>query len=525
MSPPALQAQASLPQLGDGQDMSLAQERKLGNQIARSIYRDPDYLDDPLLADYVQRIWQPLLQAARKRGDITPELDERFAWEVMLARDRTVNAFALPGGYLGVHLGLIALVGNRDELASVLAHELSHVTQRHIARLTAKQSQQAPWILGAMILGALSASKNPEAANAVIAGSQAAGAQAQLNFSRDMEREADRIGYQVLQDAGFAVQGFVGMFDKLALSNRINDNGSFPYLRTHPLTSERIGDMQARLQLGTAPPKTTSPGLATEHALMASRARLLANPASDTLRSELQQARALLKTPSAALKNTPVPTDASTDKNIAQLYSGAWAALRLRELDAAQQLVQRASELHKYRSNSVEVQTGYAQAAIDLLAIEIAMASNSVQNARSLLLPYLQAQTLQRPVLLAWGRIAVAQSTQVPTDSSGQLAQLEQVSERLQSWIADHPRDALAWDGLATVYAAQGLRLRAIRAQAESKVAVLDYSAALDRFKAGQELGKTSGSGGNDYIESSIIDVRARAVQAQMREFDSEPAR
>ena len=125
-----LYAQASLPQLGDGEDMSVVAERKLGNRIAREIYRDPDYLDDPLVSDYVQRIWQPLLKAARQRGEITPEQDARFAWEVMLARDRTVNAFALPGGYLGVHLGLIALVGNRDELASVLAHELSHVTQR-----------------------------------------------------------------------------------------------------------------------------------------------------------------------------------------------------------------------------------------------------------------------------------------------------------------------------------------------------------------------------------------------------------
>ncbi|MGA8514898.1 MAG: M48 family metalloprotease, partial [Burkholderiaceae bacterium] len=230
--------------------MSVAAERQLGQRIAREIYRDPDYIDDPVLLDYVQRIWQPLLQAARARGDITAELSERFAWEVMLARDRSVNAFALPGAYLGVHLGLIAIVGNRDELASVLAHELSHVTQRHIARMTTQQSQLSPWILGAMILGAVAARKNTEVANAVITGSQAAGAQAQLNFSRDMEREADRMGYQVLQDARFNVQGFVGMFDKLAQANRINDNGSFPYLRTHPLTSERIGDMQSRVQQG-----------------------------------------------------------------------------------------------------------------------------------------------------------------------------------------------------------------------------------------------------------------------------------
>ena len=132
-----------------------------------------------------------------------------------MGRDRSVNAFALPGGYLGLHLGLIAVVSSRDELASVLAHELSHVTQRHISRLTTKQNAQTPWVIGAMILGALAASKSPDAANALIAGGQAVAMQNQLNFSRDMEREADRVGFGVMSDAGFAPQGFASMFDKL----------------------------------------------------------------------------------------------------------------------------------------------------------------------------------------------------------------------------------------------------------------------------------------------------------------------
>ena len=139
---PARAADAmQLPTLGDGSEMSSSVERRLGDRIAREIYRDPDYIDDPVLADYVQGIWQPLLAAARARGDLSTELSERFAWELMLGRDRTVNAFALPGGYFGVHLGLLAVVGSRDELASVLGHELSHVTQRHISRVMAKQAQ------------------------------------------------------------------------------------------------------------------------------------------------------------------------------------------------------------------------------------------------------------------------------------------------------------------------------------------------------------------------------------------------
>ncbi|MDP2074463.1 MAG: M48 family metalloprotease, partial [Hydrogenophaga sp.] len=144
---------SALPSLGGGEGISLSAERRLGDRIARSIYQDPDYLDDPLLVDYLQSLWQPLLGSARARGDVPPELAERMAWELMISRERTVNAFALPGGYLGVNLGLLAVTERPDEVASVLAHELSHVSQRHIARLMSRDERMAPWMMGAMILG------------------------------------------------------------------------------------------------------------------------------------------------------------------------------------------------------------------------------------------------------------------------------------------------------------------------------------------------------------------------------------
>lgn len=124
--------------------MTTAVERRLGDRIARELYRDPDYLDDPVIMEYVQEIWQQLTAAARLRGELPEQLDQAFAWEILLGKDRSVNAFALPGGYLGVHLGLVAVVANRDELASVLAHELSHVTQRHISRSMSRQKDMAP---------------------------------------------------------------------------------------------------------------------------------------------------------------------------------------------------------------------------------------------------------------------------------------------------------------------------------------------------------------------------------------------
>ena len=146
-------SQARLPTLGDGGDMSAGAERRLGDGIARELYRDPDYIDDPQLTEYVQDMWQALIAAARTRGEISAELDDRFAFELFLGRDRMVNAFALPGGYLGVNLGLVGVVSTPDELASVLAHELSHISQRHIARLIGRQKVQTPLMIGAMVLG------------------------------------------------------------------------------------------------------------------------------------------------------------------------------------------------------------------------------------------------------------------------------------------------------------------------------------------------------------------------------------
>ena len=209
---------------------------------------------------------------------------QRFAWEPFLVRDRSVNAFALPGGYVGVHLGADQpSPSTADELASVLAHELSHVTQRHIARsVTTSQRQTLCWSLaGADPRRAGGAQQQPDAAQAAMLGGQAAAMQGQLNFSRDMEREADRIGLSVMNTAGFAPPGMAACSRSCDHANRLNDNGAYPYLRTHPLTTERIAEAQARLGTGAvAATRVARP----EHALMQARARVLMDKRVDALR-------------------------------------------------------------------------------------------------------------------------------------------------------------------------------------------------------------------------------------------------
>ena len=504
-------AAAQMPTLGDGSDLSSAAERRLGDRIAREIYRDPDYIDDPVLMDYVQGIWQPLLAAARARGDLSPELAERFAWEIMLGRDRTVNAFALPGGYLGVHLGLIAVVSSRDELASVLAHELSHVTQRHISRLLSKQSQQAPWMIGAMILGALAASKNPDAGSAMIVGGQALAVQNQLNFSRDMEREADRVGFGVMTQAGFEGQGFVTMFDKLQQASRLNDNGAYPYLRSHPLTTERSADMQARQAL--LAPGLTNATLTPQHAMMVARARVLSNPGVDSLRALIAEADAAGV---AALAASP---------QAGVLYGAALAANQLRDFANARGYLERLSLLADLGPQAARLQR--------LLEIEIALAVGDTVRAQAAL----NASLLERPGQAGSGSTGGSDTVAARPELflraqialqmkqgglAGGAAAITEAAQGLQNWVAKHPSDASAWQLLASTSVAQGQSLRAIRADAETQVARLDYAAALDRFRAAQELVRQR-RGGNltaaaDHIEASIIDTRQRQVQALLKE-------
>jgi predicted Zn-dependent protease len=477
-------AQAQLPSLGDGNDMGTAAERRLGERIARELYRDPDFIEDAVLEDYVQSIWQPLIEAAKVRGELSPELGERFAWEILMGRDRTINAFALPGGYLGLHLGLIGVVSSRDELASVLAHELTHVTQRHIARLMSQSSRMTPLAIGAMVLGALAASKSPDAANAMILGGQAAVAQTQLNFSRDMEREADRIGYGVMTQAGFDPAAFVSMFDKLQQASKLNDNGSFPYLRGHPLTTERMADMQSRQALLERRAPAAQPD--TVHAMMAARARVLSNPGTDRLRALVAEAQAL-------------PGDSTAATAPAVWYAGALASHQLRDTAVAQALADR------LRTGVQADAKAWRQA--QLLVAEIAAASQDGERATAALAAIPQAQR---------GRPEMLQSAQLQI-RNGQAAQ---AAAALRARVALEPRDATAWQMLSSAYAGQGQTLRAIRAEAEQQVARLDYTGALDRFKAAQNFARTPppGAGPIDHIEASIIDTRTRQLESLVKE-------
>ena len=493
--------QVRLPALGESaaEDFNVGTERRLGDQIMGEIRRDPAYLDEPVLLEYLQSLWQPLVEAARKRGDIDVDTGNQFAWEAFLVRDRSVNAFALPGGFVGIHLGLISMTATRDELASVLAHELTHITQRHIARGIANQSRSSLLGVAGMILAILAASRsnNADMAQAAIMGGQAAAVQGQLNFSRDMEREADRIGFAVLGLAGFDPAGMAGMFGKLDLANRLNDNGSYPYLRSHPLTLERQSEARLRTQgpAGAAP--LGSPWM---HALMSARARVLMDTSVTSLR-RLQEG------------SGPRVGHGPADR-LAALYASSMASSLLRDHRVAEQQAAAARQLLAAQPSPEPA----VQRALWLLDAEGRLAAGDRAGALKLL-----AQVQQqwpnvgspRPVLMIQAHAALQ------LQGEGRAEALRHATESLQAWVSDQPRDAMAWLLLGNTAEALGLRLRALRAHAESRVLVGDLVGAIDRLRAGRTLVRNTPAG-QDFIEASIVESRLRQLEAQRRQLAME---
>jgi predicted Zn-dependent protease len=240
--PPALaQQEEELPTLGEAgaEELTPGQERKLGEQIMLEVRSDPSYLPDPDATEYLNRIGYDLVAASQAR---------HIDFEFFIIRDSQINAFALPGGFIGVHTGTILTAQGESELASVMAHEIGHVQQRHIARMLAKQRDSMAIALGSILLALLASRAGGQAAEAAIAVGQAAAIQKQLNFSRDNEREADRVGFQILTNAGFDPRAMAAFFTRMQQGTRIYESIAPAYLRTHPLTVERIADMQERVK-------------------------------------------------------------------------------------------------------------------------------------------------------------------------------------------------------------------------------------------------------------------------------------
>lgn len=479
-----------LPTLGDSvsEQVGLGEERRYGDWIMSQARSDPSVLDDPQLQDYVERLWQPLIQAARRQGHISDELWERFAWETLLVRERVINASAWPGGYFVFNLGLIAMTGQRDELASVMAHELAHVTQRHIARGIAGEGKNTAITILGTLLGVLAAAKtgSTDVGIGVMSAAQTEAQRQRLAFSREMEREADRVGHAVLSDAGYVPQGMVRMFERMDQATRLMDSGAFPYLRTHPLNSERVGEARQRVSLEAS--TAQSSGL-TEHALMAARARVLMDERAEAL----QQAVGL----DAGAR------EAGSLAQLAARYSAALAAYKLRLRERGDAAVQAARRGLGELPNGERAQ---AERLLLLLQAEGAALANDGAAALALLQPW--AAERDPVVLKLRGQAAAA--------AGAQREQRAAALEALQTHLALQPKDASAWLRAARLWELQGQELRALRAHAEAHAARGDTVGAIDRLRAALRQSRGPAA---DPIEVAVIDARLRALLYERRQF------
>ncbi|WP_454720128.1 MULTISPECIES: beta-barrel assembly-enhancing protease [Cupriavidus] len=471
-----------LPDLGDPSTASLTpdMERRLGEHIMRDIRRDPDYVVDPLLADYLNSLGYRLVQAARRQSISGSTGSGTFAtgFELFAVRDRTINAFALPGGYIGVHTGLLVQSETESELASVLGHEIGHVMQRHIARGITSQDQSMWIALASMVLAGLAATKSGDAASALAMGGQAAAVANQLSFSRGAEREADRVGFQIMTAAGFDPQGMPDFFKRLQRVMGISENSVPAYVRTHPLTSERIADMQDRVSHVAARHVGSTP----EYEFARMRARIV----QETTPSDLQNVRAALQAQLSAAPPARVP---------ALYYGMAFADQRLGRNAAAEQSLAEARRLY---GNIPGATSGSPM--LDVMAIELARAQGRPQEALNQATASMKAFPLSHAVAVSYAATLLG---------AGRL-------DQAVAFLRERTREDIArgewWDMLARAYAGQGRRVQQHQALAEKYAIDGAYQAAIEQL----QIARKAGDG--DFYTLSEVDARLHQLERQFRE-------
>ena len=449
-----------LPDLGDVAQAGFTplQERRLGEAIMREIRADRDYYDDAEATDYVNSLGNRL--ASRST-------DSRQNFEFFLIRDPQINAFALPGGFIGVNTGLLLAAQAESEVAGVLAHEIAHVTQRHIARMLMQQKQSSVATLATLAAALLLSRASTQAAEAAFAFGQAGAIQSQLNFTRDNEREADRVGLQILDQAGLDPRGMANFFERLQRATRVYEGGAPSYLRTHPLTFERIADMQNRTeQLGYR--QVTD---SVEFQLIRAKLRAQFDAPRDAV-AFFEQSLAERRFLSEA----------------ASRYGLAASLMRTRDYGRAQ------VELESLRKLVP------ANPIVETLTCEFAYRANGAEKA----LPCLRAALKTYPSY----RALVYEYANALLQAKRPAEALRVVEARLQLITDDYRLYLLQ----ARSYAALGKPLAEHRAQAEAYIRMGNLTAAMEQLQIGLK------SGDGDFYQVSSAESRLR----ELRKLDEE---
>ncbi|MGE8568164.1 MAG: M48 family metalloprotease [Achromobacter sp.] len=456
-----------LPSMGaaSAAELSPMLERSLGEAIMSQGRRDPTYVDDPELSQYLTTMGRKL--AAFAPGAV-PEV------EMFGVRDPEINAFAMPGGFIGVNTGLIVSSASESELAAVLAHEIGHVVQRHIARGMTQQNQNSMVML-ASLAGALLAALAGGGGNLAIgvaAFGQAAAINRQLGFSRDAEREADRAGFQMLTKAGYDAEGMSQMFSRLMNASRLNEGaGGGSWASTHPLSIERMSDVQNRVR--SLPPSRHIDS--DDFWYVRAKMRVVQGRDAVSLRSAGQQ----LQDEAQALSGV---------RQSAAYYGLALQAFQRNNLSEAERLWNLATA------------GGRNSAQLAKLSVDIALARKDYPRALELA----QSATKRWPDQRALG-IAYAQALQ----SNGRHAEAQDyLRAKIKQWGSDEPS---LYQMLAQSEERNGKPVQARRDLARFYVMTGAFAAAESQLQQARGLS-------TDFYEQSQIDVQIKEVKDKLAE-------
>ena len=230
-----------LPELGSSFDsiLNAADEKKIKFQIMQQVYSSNSVINDPEINDYLTGFGKELVE---KGAGEKPNIN------FFIINDSSINAFAMLGNVIGVHTGTIFAANTESELGSVLSHEIAHITQKHLLRLFDSQARNIYKSYLALAIAVLAARTNPQLASGAIAAASASQTQNILDYTRGNEQEADRIGLKILEKAGYDPKGFIDFFSTLQKFNNFTSGAAPAFLRTHPITLERISEIEDRLQ-------------------------------------------------------------------------------------------------------------------------------------------------------------------------------------------------------------------------------------------------------------------------------------
>ena len=449
----------SLPDLGDVSQTVLTpqDEQRIGEQIMRDVSTSDDVVQDIEIIDYLNALGNRLVAAS-------PDKLQKFNFFVV--QDNSINAFAMPGGVVGVHTGLIAVSNSESELASVLGHEIGHVTQHHLARMLAAQKYDTFKNIAGIALALLVARSNPELANGALAASSAVSVQRQLDYTREHEREADRVGLSILDAAGFDVRAMPAFFTTLQRGTRFTEGTAPSFLRTHPLTAERIADVANRVE--SMPYRQVADSLTFNLVKAKLRANTgLAQDAVEQFQDNIKEHRFANET--------------------AEHYGLAVAMLRKNDIAGAQ------NQMQWLRKNAQK--NNEQNAFIESLDARIQVARNNPQAAAAQYTKGLSTFPAHRGLIYGYAEHFLA------------INQPDKAIKLVQDKQSLYPSDAYFYDILAKAYSAKNKKLLRFQAQGEAYYRQYNLQKAIEQM----ELAAKAKDG--NFYEQSIVEARLKELR------------